>query len=357
MIIARGLHKSYGQVNAVRDLSFTIDRPGVTGLLGPNGAGKSTTIRMLTGLIHPDRGSAFIMGHDLAEAPLRARRALGYAPETAPLYPELTPAEYLRHRARLHRVPRAAQRAAIDREIDRCQLRSVSTRRIAGLSKGYRQRVALAGALVHDPSVVVLDEPASGLDPAQIIELRSLIRALGKTKAVLVSSHILPEIERTCDRVLIIAAGRLLADGSPGSLTNAPPIHATRALGVVAEVAPPGGAEGEGAQTLRRIVESLAAQHARTLTTERLDGEWLRLSIAAPDPTPRPDPGPDAGPDAGPDSRTDLVTPLVASIMESGSRVRCIDTRPERPRSVTLEERFVTLLEEAARDAPGGGER
>ncbi len=346
MIIARGLHKSFGPVDAVRDLSFAIEGPGVTGLLGPNGAGKSTTIRMLTGLIHPDFGSAFIAGHDLADAPLEARRALGYAPETAPLYPELTPTEYLRHRARLHYMPRAARRVAIDREIDRCQLRSVSTRRIAGLSKGYRQRVALAAALVHDPAVVVLDEPASGLDPAQIIELRSLIRSLGETKAVLLSSHILPEIERTCDRVLIIAAGRLLADGSPDALTRAPSVDA-RAGGVVAEVAPPGGAEGDGAQTLRGIAERLAAQHACAFTLEPVDGKWLRLRLSGADPSP----------DHTQDPNPDLVGPVLRALVESGARVRYLDARPERAKSVTLEERFVTLLEDAARDASGGGTR
>ncbi len=333
MIIARGLHKSFGPVAAVRDLSFAIERPGVTGLLGPNGAGKSTTIRMLTGLIQPDAGNAFIAGHDLSEAPLAARNALGYAPETAPLYPELTPTEYLRHRARLYRVPRKTRRVAIDRELDRCQLRPVANRRIAGLSKGYRQRVALAAALVHDPAVVVLDEPASGLDPAQIIELRALIRALGDAKAVLLSSHILPEIERTCDRVLIIAAGRLLADGTPEELTRGagPDAHGTP--GVIAEVAPPGGTDGPGAQTLRQVAESLSPQRAWAPKIERLDAEWLRLTVPAPDPG--------------------LVTPLITAMMQAGTRVRYLDARRQLPTAVTLEERFVTLLEEAARDAEG----
>lgn len=221
MILAQGLHKSFGAVRAVRGISFEIPAGQIVGLLGPNGAGKSTTIRMLCGLLPPDSGAVSIDGSDSLEQSIALRRRLGYLPENNPIYPEMRVREYLTHRARLHRVPRAKRAAAVERALETCWLRDVRDRRVGALSKGYRQRVGLGAALVHEPAVLLLDEPTSGLDPAQIIETRALLRSLAGRHTVILSSHILPEVEKTCERLIIIGRGRVLADGSPRSLVAA----------------------------------------------------------------------------------------------------------------------------------------
>lgn len=233
MIQVDGVSKSFGMgpaaVQAVRGISLNVHPGQVTGLLGPNGAGKTTLIRMITAYIAPTRGCVRVCGHDTLAAGDLAKRHLGYLPEAAPLYPEMSVEGYLGYRARLFGVPRAQRRGTIDSAIRRCWLTEMRSRRIGALSKGYKQRVGLAAALLHDPAVVVLDEPTSGLDPTQIREMRELIRGLatgaagaegegGQPKTVLLSSHILPEVEQTCDRVVIVARGRLRADGTPDEL-------------------------------------------------------------------------------------------------------------------------------------------
>lgn len=220
MLSVREVHKSFGRVHAVRGVSFELVPGEITGLLGPNGAGKSTTIRIAAGYIPPDRGGISLCGKDSLDDSLGARRVLGYLPESAPSYPEMRVGDFLRFRAALHGVPRRQRTAAAGRVIERCWLGEVRQRRIAHLSKGYRQRVGLAAALVHDPKVVILDEPANGLDPTQIVEMRKLIREIGRERTLLVSSHILAEVERTCDRVIIIARGRVMADGTPHALVS-----------------------------------------------------------------------------------------------------------------------------------------
>ncbi len=218
MVAIDRVHKWYGRIHALRGVSFEL-RPGqVAGLLGPNGAGKSTTIRILTGLIPPDTGRANIRGHDTLSDSLRARAKLGYLPESAPLYPEMSVRAYLEYRSRLFGMDRTVRRSAIGRAIERCWLKDVEGRRVGHLSKGYRQRVGLASAILHDPEVLILDEPTNGLDPTQIAQMRSLVRELGSDRTMLISSHILPEIEQICSRILIVAAGELRADGSPAEL-------------------------------------------------------------------------------------------------------------------------------------------
>jgi ABC-2 type transport system ATP-binding protein len=214
MIEARGLQKWFGSVHAVRGVSFGMSKGEVVGLLGHNGAGKSTTIRMLTGCAAPDAGSVSIAGVDVAEERVRATAQLGYLPESTPLYPEMPARDYLVFRATLSGVPRRERAGRVDHVIERCWLKDVARRRIAGLSKGYKQRVGLAAALVHDPQVLVLDEPTSGLDPAQVRETRELIRGLSQQRTVLISSHVLPEVEQLCSRVIIFAAGEVRADAS-----------------------------------------------------------------------------------------------------------------------------------------------
>ncbi len=215
-----GLSGGAGRVLAVRDLSLQIPEGQVVGLLGPNGAGKTTTIRMLTGFIPPSMGRLSIGGHDTIDDSTAARRLIGYLPEAAPLYPEMRVVEFLLFRAGLYGMRRPDARRAAQQAMERCWLTDMRRRRISALSKGYRQRVGLAAALLHDPPVLVLDEPSNGLDPTQIRETRGLIRELSHKRTVLVSSHILPEIEKTCDRVVIIARGQLRADGSPSELVN-----------------------------------------------------------------------------------------------------------------------------------------
>jgi ABC-2 type transport system ATP-binding protein len=218
VIEARGLSKRYGDLIAVDRVSFSVQPGEVVGFLGPNGAGKTTTMRMLTGFVPPTDGSATIDGHDIFEDPLAARRAVGYLPETPPLYPEMSVEDYVHYVARLKDVPRAKRRAAVDRALARCGLADVRRRVIGALSKGYRQRVGLAQAIVHDPAVLILDEPTVGLDPIQIREIRALIAELasesqgGRARTVILSTHILPEVEAICRRVLVISRGRKVVD-------------------------------------------------------------------------------------------------------------------------------------------------
>ena len=214
MIEVSQLTKDYGTVVAVRDVSFSVGKGEIVGFLGPNGAGKSTTLRVLAGFLGATSGRVSIAGHDIAEAPLAARRAIGYMPESAPLYPELRVSEYLQFRARLKEVPRAKQRAAIGSAMERAGVTHMAGTVIAHLSKGYRQRVALADALVANPPLLILDEPTAGLDPNQIREVRALVKELGSDRTVLLSTHILSEVEATCERALVIDRGRLVAEGT-----------------------------------------------------------------------------------------------------------------------------------------------
>lgn len=221
MIAASNVHKWYGRLHALKGVSFEL-RPGqVAGLLGPNGAGKSTTIRILTGIIPPDAGCASLCGHDTLTRSIAARSVLGYLPESAPSYPEMSVRNFLAYRASIQGIPPRERRAALDRAIERCWLGDVRARPIGQLSKGYRQRVGLAAAILHDPRVLILDEPTNGLDPTQIARMRALVRELGTDRTMLISSHILPEIEQLCSRILIVAGGELRADGSPDELIHA----------------------------------------------------------------------------------------------------------------------------------------
>ncbi len=220
MIEVEGLTKDYGTVVAVRDVSFSVGRGEVVGFLGPNGAGKSTTLRILAGFLGATSGKVRVNGHDIAEASLLARGSLGYMPEAAPLYPELRVREYLEFRARLKRVPRGKRGASVERALERANLREVTETTIGHLSKGFRQRVGLADALVADPPLLILDEPTAGLDPNQVREVRALIKELAADHTVLLSTHILSEVEATCQRALVIDGGRLVAQGTLAELSR-----------------------------------------------------------------------------------------------------------------------------------------
>ena len=212
-ISVENLSKNYGSHEAVKSISFSIDSGEVVGFLGPNGAGKSTTMKMLTGFLSPNQGVAHIKGIDVQLDPIRAQQEIGYLPENAPIYPEMTVGAYLNYCAKIRKLGRSERAHAIDQILDQVGIRDRYHQRIGELSKGYRQRVGLAQALLHKPSIVILDEPTSGLDPNQIRDIRELIKNIGQNRTVLLSTHILSEVQATCDRVIIINNGQLVADG------------------------------------------------------------------------------------------------------------------------------------------------
>src|SRR6476659_4580441 len=218
MIIARNLRKNFGPKVAVDGLSFTVERGEVLGFLGPNGAGKSTTMRMITGFMPPSAGRITVGGFDVAESPIEAKRLIGYLPENAASYPDMTVEGFLRFAAELRGLAGAAKKTAVRRVVDLCFLDSVVPQSINTNSKGYKHRTCLAQALIHDPQVLIMDEPTDGLDPNQKHEVRNLIRELGKDKAIVFSTHILEEVDAACTRAIIIDRGRIVANGTPGEL-------------------------------------------------------------------------------------------------------------------------------------------
>ena len=218
MIRIENLTKSFGGKNAVDDLSFTVERGEVLGFLGPNGAGKSTTMRMITGFLPPTSGTVSVGGFDVVDAPLDAKRLIGYLPESAPSYPDMTVHGFLSFAAEMRGLNGDARKKAVARVVELCFLSSVLYQSIDTLSKGYRHRTCLAQALIHDPDVLILDEPTDGLDPNQKHEVRNLIRDMGRNKVVIFSTHILEEVDAACSRAIIIDRGRIVANGSPAEL-------------------------------------------------------------------------------------------------------------------------------------------
>ncbi len=218
MIRIENLVKAFGAKRAVDGVSFTVERGEVLGFLGPNGAGKSTTMRMVTGFYPPTSGKVSVGGHDVVESPLEAKRLIGYLPENAPSYPDMTVRGFLEFAAGIRGLDGDARRKAMARVVERCFLDSVLHQSIDTLSKGYKHRTCLAQALIHDPEVLILDEPTDGLDPNQKHEVRNLIRELGRTKAVVFSTHILEEVDAACSRAIIIDRGRIVANGTPAEL-------------------------------------------------------------------------------------------------------------------------------------------
>jgi ABC-2 type transport system ATP-binding protein len=320
MIQARDLSKTFGRVAAVRGVGFDVPRGQVVGLLGTNGAGKTTTLRMVTGFMPPDRGRVSIDGHDTLDHSLAARRRIGYLPEAAPAYGEMAVRDYLDFRGRLYGMPRRARRPAITRALERCELGDVQRRRIGQLSRGYRQRVGLAAAMLHDPPALILDEPTSALDPRQVKQIRGVIRGLAADRAVLVSSHILAEVEQTCDRVVILSRGTLVADARPADLIRTDP-----ATPYDLEARPAAGAPAL-VDALHRVAGVAAVSQANLA-----DG-WLRMLI-----TPAP-------------AAPDLRQALAAAAIGAGAALR--ELSRQRP---SLERVFLSLIESgAAEPAPGG---
>lgn len=265
MIEVAHLTKRYPGRLAVDDLSFQVGRGDVVGFLGPNGAGKTTTMRILTGFIPATGGKVLIGGVDISRDSVRVRRNIGYLPESCPLYDEMRVREYLKYRANLKGLRGAARRSRIDHVLDLCGLKDVRGRIIGHLSKGYRQRVGLADALVHDPDLLILDEPTIGLDPNQIREMRGLIKDLASEHTVLLSTHILSEVEATCERVLILNEGRMVASDTPRRLSEV--------LGggtrVVAQV------RGPHAEILEACEKLTGVQKVKVVT----NGSWLDVEL------------------------------------------------------------------------------
>ncbi|MCP3903155.1 MAG: ABC transporter ATP-binding protein [Planctomycetes bacterium] len=315
MIVAQNLSKSFGKVRAVDSINFSITAGRVVGFLGPNGAGKTTTIRMLAGFLPPSSGSVTVDGLDVRRRSLQVRRRIGYLPESTPLYGEMRVIEYLRFRASLFGVRRSKRRGAIDTVIRRCRLEDVRRRQIRHCSKGYRQRVGLAAAMLHDPPVLILDEPTAGLDPEQIREVRQLIRELAGRHTILLSTHILPEAELTCDDIMMIAAGRIRMQGSVNALRQS----AAQGCRYIVET------DGADAETALWGLPSVERVDVSTLG----DG-WTRLTI-----TPKRDA----------EDRRELIG---RTLREKGAAVR--ELKREAP---TLEQMFVEVI--AGGERTGGG--
>ena len=246
MIKIENLVKSFGAKRAVDGVSFSVERGEVLGFLGPNGAGKSTTMRMITGFMPPSAGRVTIGGHDVAESPLEAKRLIGYLPENAAAYPDMTVQGFLRFAAELRGLTGEARKRAVRRVVELCFLDSVLRQSIDTLSKGYRHRTCLAQALIHDPDVLIMDEPTDGLDPNQKHEVRNLIRSLGKTKAIVFSTHILEEVDAACTRAIIIDRGKIVANGTPEELRAMSELHGAVTLAAQ-------GASAEKLQALGRV--------------------------------------------------------------------------------------------------------
>ena len=268
MISVRNLSKHYGSHRAVDDISFDVAEGEIVGFLGPNGAGKTTTLRILTCFMPATSGAATIAGHDVLTESMRVRAVVGYLPESVPLYPEMRVREYLRFRGKLRRMDRTARETAITRVTERCWLRDVIDRPIGQLSKGYRQRVGLADTLLHNPRVLVLDEPTVGLDPTQIRQTRSLIRELAQDHTVILSSHILPEVEATCQRLIIIHRGRLAASGTVDELRA----KRTQDARVIAEV------QGSPEAVVAGI---RGVPGVQAVESGACDAGWVRLEVSA----------------------------------------------------------------------------
>lgn len=220
IIEVTSLTKNYGNVRALNGVSFTVEQGEIVGLLGPNGAGKTTTIKILAGYLQPSDGTASVAGHDVVEDPLAVQATLGYLPENAPLYLDMAVQEYLVMMAELREIPDSKQRGLLSRAIYSAGIEGVLTRPIGNLSKGFRQRVGLAQAILHEPKILILDEPTNGLDPTQIVGMRALIKRLAESATVIVSTHILSEVEATCDRAIIIMEGELRANARLDELTH-----------------------------------------------------------------------------------------------------------------------------------------
>jgi ABC-2 type transport system ATP-binding protein len=284
MIKVEGLTKRYARTVAVDDISFEVAKGQIVGFLGPNGAGKTTTMRVLTCFLPPTAGAASVAGFDVLEHPMEVKRRIGYLPETPPLYPEMEVSEYLRFVGKLKGIPSADIDRRVDEVTGRCAIGDVRDKLISKLSKGYRQRVGLAQAIIHNPDVLILDEPTSGLDPKQIIEIRELLRSLAGEHTIILSTHILSEVEHTCDHVIIINQGKLVAIDTVANLTNR--LRGAEAVHVEVEAA--GGYPDpsdvlqclEQAPGVSRVILKDSKNSRLRFEVESLQGRHIRAELA-----------------------------------------------------------------------------
>jgi gliding motility-associated transport system ATP-binding protein len=279
VIEVQHLTKRYGRFTAVEDVSFRVERGEILGFLGPNGAGKTTTMRILTGYMPATEGKAIVAGFDVFDQPIEAKRRTGYLPETPPLYPDMSVIEYLTFVAKVKGVPSAERRQRVRSVMDRTRVTDVGDRLCSKLSKGYRQRVGLAQAFIHNPDVLILDEPTAGLDPKQIIETRELIKELAGTHTIILSTHILPEVSQTCQRVVIINKGHVVAVDTPDNLTAR--LRGSETMYVQLDAngadAGPGLAQITG---VTRVVESDRRDHVVGYEVESERGRDVRRDLA-----------------------------------------------------------------------------
>jgi ABC-2 type transport system ATP-binding protein len=316
VIEVQHLTKRYGNVTAVDDVSFRVEQGEILGFLGPNGAGKTTTMRVITGYIPATDGRAIVAGYDVFDKPLEAKRRTGYLPETPPLYPDMTVREYLRFVARIKGVPPKKRKTRVEQVMSRTYTSDMANRACGKLSKGYRQRVGLAQALIHNPDVLILDEPTAGLDPKQIIETRRLIKELAGNHTIVLSTHILPEVAQTCQRVVIINKGRVVAVDTPDNLTAR--LRGSESMYVQVDGAP------------AAVQAALAAVPGVTRVTAS-DGHGANAGF-------------EVDSEAGRDVRRDLARAIV------GGGFGLLELRPMR---MSLEEIFLSLTtEERAEEAP-----
>ncbi len=324
MIQVEHLTKRFGNVTAIEDVSFRVEKGQILGFLGPNGAGKSTTMRILAGFFPASEGRATVAGFDVFEQPLETKKRVGYLPEHPPLYPEMTVDAYLKFAATIKAVKSSAVAGRVAFVKERCGLQEWGDRLIKHLSKGYRQRVGLAQALVHDPEVLILDEPTVGLDPKQIIEVRELIRSLAGDHTVILSTHILPEVGMTCEKVIIITQGRITAIDTPQNLTSQ--LKGSDLIEI--ELKP---AEGQDFDELSRLLSTL--QQVRNVAVDSMPDGLTRVSVEV--------------------EGTQDLRPLIArTAIESG-----FDLYQMQRKTMTLEEIFLELTtEEPAATETASGE-
>jgi ABC-2 type transport system ATP-binding protein len=279
VIEVQHLSKRYGRVTAVDDVSFRVERGEILGFLGPNGAGKTTTMRILTGYMPATEGKAIVAGFDVFDQPIEAKQRTGYLPETPPLYPDMTVLEYLSFVAKIKGVPAAGRKQRIDHVMERTRVADMAGRLCSKLSKGYKQRVGLAQALIHNPDVLILDEPTAGLDPKQIIETRQLIKELAGDHTIILSTHILPEVSQTCQRIVIISKGKVVAVDTPDNLTAR--LRGSETMYVQVDA---GGANAAAALSsipgVTRVVEAERRDHHVSFEVESEKGRDIRRDLA-----------------------------------------------------------------------------
>ncbi len=308
-IDVQNLTKFYGPARGIIDISFSVEQGEIMGFLGPNGSGKTTTMRMLTCFFPPTSGTARICGYDIHEDPIEVRRRIGYLPESVPLYRDMPVFSYLHFFAEVKGISRSKRKVKVDEAMERCGLTDVSHRLIGKLSKGFRQRVGIAQALLNDPEILILDEPTVGLDPKQIIDIRSLIKELGKTQTVILSTHILPEVSMTCDRVIIIHEGRLVAVDTPANLMKR--LQQTPQVVIRAE-----GPQGE----MQRALEKVEGVVSVELRMRHSGADCFQVAMQEDAPA---------------------VNGLARAICDGGWRLHEI-----RPADMSLEEIFIQLVTE-----------